>query len=152
MVQSSPQTASTRKPDLDSGEHIEAFVRRFYEQLLEDDWLAPVFLDVAAIDLDEHLPRIAAYWKKMLLGEPGYDRHMMVHHRNIHAQQSITPEHGRRWLAYFEATLDAYYAGPGAEKARNLAHTIMQNMMVQFAGMPGGYQRPGAGGNNKDES
>lgn len=151
MDQSSPQTASTRKPDLDSGEHIEAFVRRFYEQLLEDDWLAPVFVDVAAIDLDEHLPRIAAYWKKMLLGEAGYDRHMMVHHRNIHAQHAITPEHGRRWLACFEATLDEYYAGPVTERARHLANTIMQNMMVQFAGLPGGGAQ-GASGTGKDES
>lgn len=138
------------KPDLDTAERIDGFVERFYDRVLADEELAPVFLDVAGIDLREHLPRIAAYWKKMLLGEPGYDRHMMVHHRNIHARRSITPELGRRWLAHFEATLDEHYTGPVAERARALANTIMKNMMVQFAGFPGGPRE--TRGEKKDES
>lgn len=135
---SRPQSPVSGKPDLDSGARIEAFVRRFYDRLLSDPELAPLFLDVAGVDLDEHLPVIAAYWKKMLLGEPGYDRHMMARHRELHGKHALTPELGRRWLAHFEATLDENHTGPGAERARQLARTIMSNLMGQLSRLPGG--------------
>lgn len=127
-----------KRPDLDSGKEIERFVRRFYDRLLADPELAPFFLEVAGVDLDAHLPLIAAYWKKMLLGEPGYDRHTMARHRALHGKRSLTPEHGRRWLAHFEATLDAHYAGPVTERARRVARNVMKNLMRQLAARSGG--------------
>lgn len=132
-----PREPSDR-PDLDSGEEIERFVRRFYDRLLADPQVAPLFLDVAKVDLDEHLPLIAAYWKKMLLGEPGYDRHTMARHRALHGKRALTREDARRWLACFEATLDAYYAGPVSERARRVARNVMKNLMKQVETLPGG--------------
>jgi hypothetical protein len=55
------------KPDLDSPEHIRRFVHAFYAHLLNDEQLAPIFLDVAQIDLQKHLPLICSYWEKLLL-------------------------------------------------------------------------------------
>mgnify|MGYP001787507611 CR=1 FL=1 len=40
-----------QKPDMDSRENIELFVDRFYERMLADEQLAPIFVDVAGIDL-----------------------------------------------------------------------------------------------------
>ncbi|MDP4650984.1 MAG: hypothetical protein NWS56_04425, partial [Haliea sp.] len=50
--------ANRGKPDLDCRANIEAFVQRFYARVLTDPQLAPIFLDVAQIDLDVHLPHI----------------------------------------------------------------------------------------------
>ena len=72
-----------KKPDLDSREQIDSFVDRFYARLLQDERLAPIFVDVAEIDLAVHLPHIKAYWCKLLLGEQGYRRHTMNIHRQL---------------------------------------------------------------------
>ncbi|HCD57283.1 MAG TPA: globin, partial [Halieaceae bacterium] len=52
------------KPDLDNRATIEGFVDQFYARVLADPRLAPIFLDVAQIDLDVHLPHIKDYWCK----------------------------------------------------------------------------------------
>ena len=73
------------RPDLDSAEHIAAFVDAFYERVLADPQLAPIFLDTAGVDLAQHLPHIRAYWEKLILGREGYRRHTMNIHRALHA-------------------------------------------------------------------
>lgn len=116
------------KPDLDSRAHIEAFVDRFYAKVLADPQLAPIFLDVAHIDLAVHLPHIKDYWCKLLLGERGYNRHTMDIHRHLHGKRPLTAADFQRWLSLFTATLDAHYSGERAERARQLAATIATNM------------------------
>ena len=120
------------KPDLDSREHIEAFVDRFYARMLEDEQLAPIFLNVAAIDLAVHLPHIKDYWCKLLLGERGYRRHTMNIHRQLHGKQPLHAEDFQRWLALFNATLDAGFAGERTERARQVAASIAANMAASL--------------------
>ena len=116
------------KPDLDSRENIEAFLDLFYQRILEDPQLSPIFLEVAAIDLDVHLPHIRDYWCKLLLGERGYRRHTMNIHRQLHGRQALQSGDFQRWLALFNATLDDNFAGQHAERARQVAAAIAANM------------------------
>ncbi len=128
-------TTQTQKPDLDSRDAIEAFVDRFYARLLADEQLAPVFLDVAGIDLAVHLPHIKDYWCKLLLGEQGYRRHTMNIHRQLHGKQALRAGDFQRWLALFNATLDEGFRGEQTERARRIAAAIAGNME---AGLPSG--------------
>jgi hemoglobin len=128
-----PVTIQTRKPDLDSREAIEAFVDRFYTRLLADEQLAPVFLDVAGIDLSVHLPHIKDYWCKLLLGERGYRRHTMNIHRQLHGKQPLGAGDFQRWLALFNATLDEGFSGEQTERARRIAAAIAGNMQAGLA-------------------
>jgi hemoglobin len=114
--------------DLDTRANVEQFVDAFYARLLADPLLAPIFVDVAAVDLSVHLPHIKDYWCKLLLGEQGYQRHTMAIHRQLHARRALTSEDFTRWLGLFEETLDEGYAGPHAEKARRIATAIAGNM------------------------
>lgn len=114
--------------DLDSPAHIEQFVNAFYVQVLRDPELAPIFLEVAAIDLDKHLPLICSYWEKLLLGEPSYQRHTMNIHREVHAKQPFTDDHFKRWLTLFIDTCNRLCLGPYAEKAKRTATRIAGNM------------------------
>lgn len=116
------------KPDLDSREHIEQFVDRFYARMLQDEVLAPIFVDVAGIDLDVHLPHIKDYWCKLLLGEKGYQRHTMNIHRALHGKRPLRADDFARWLDYFQTTVDMYYAGERAERAKQVAASIADNM------------------------
>lgn len=118
------------KPDLDTPDRIRDFVHAFYERLLRDPHLAPIFIDVAAIDLDRHLPLICSYWEKLLLGDKRYQRHTMNIHRLLDARRPLTEADFGRWLGHFNATLDASYAGPLAEQARRTAAQIASNMHV----------------------
>lgn len=117
-----------RLPDLDSRANIEFFVDRFYERLLADEQLAPIFVDVAQIDLGTHLPHIKDYWCKLLLGERGYQRHTMNIHRQLHGKRPLRAEDFQRWLAFFTSTVDTHFAGERAERAKRVAATIAANM------------------------
>jgi hemoglobin len=116
------------RPDMDSRENIEFFVDRFYERLLADEQLAPIFVDVADIDLAVHLPHIKDYWRKLLLGEKGYQRHTMNIHRQLHTKRSLQAEDFERWLDFFTTTVDAHFAGDRAERAKQVAASIAANM------------------------
>ena len=115
-------------PDLDSPVDIDRFVDAFYDRVLVDPLLSPLFMDVAQVDLREHLPRIKAYWRKMLLGENAYDRHMMRRHRSVDALHPFGDVHYERWVALFEETLATGFSGPGARRAADLARRIAGNM------------------------
>ena len=116
------------KPDLDSPQHIQHFVEAFYGKMLRDEQLAPIFLEVAAIDLKHHLPLIRSYWEKLLLGEGDYRRHTMNIHRAVHAKRPITADDFQRWLSFFHATVDENFEGPKAQRAKEVASHIAANM------------------------
>ena len=120
--------AGAHKPDLDSRKNIECFVELFYERLLSDEQLAPIFVDVAEIDLAVHLPHIKDYWCKLLLGEKGYQRHTMNIHRQLHTKRPLHKQDFQRWLTFFTKTVDAHYAGEKAERAKHVAASIAANM------------------------
>ena len=117
-----------QKTDLDSRENIEAFVDEFYRLIFADEQLAPIFLDVAAIDLAVHLPHIKSYWCKLLLGDKNYRRHTMNIHRQLHGKQPLQAGDFQRWLKLFNTALDEGFAGERTERARKVAASIAGNM------------------------
>ena len=121
-------TNASHKPDLDSPENIAAFVEAFYDRLLADKHLAPIFVDVANIDIREHFPRIQAYWQKLLLGDSAYQRHTMNIHRQLHSKQALQPSDFEQWLDYFINTADAHFSGEKTERAKRVASSIAVNM------------------------
>jgi hemoglobin len=123
-VHPSPQSL----PDLDCRENIECFVDLFYAKILQDEQLAPIFLDVAAIDLNVHLPHIKNYWCKLLLGDRTYSRHTMNIHRQLHGKQALTALDFQRWLDTFVTVVDASFSGDRTQRAKRVAATIAANM------------------------
>lgn len=120
--------------DLDNRQAIERFVDLFYERLLADEQLAPIFVDVARIDLSVHLPHIKDYWCKLLLGEKSYQRHTMNIHRQLHTKRPLHAGDFQRWLEYFVAAVDENYAGERAERAKQVAASIAANMEKSLPG------------------
>ncbi len=121
-------TGERHGQDLDSRENIERFVDLFYQRMLADEQLAPIFVDVAEIDLDVHLPHIKDYWCKLLLGEKNYQRHTMNIHRQLHGKRPLASDDFERWLAFFKATVDDNFTGERAERAKRVAASIAANM------------------------
>lgn len=114
--------------DLNTVEDIERFVTRFYNDLLKDPQLSPIFLEVAGIDLSVHKPLIIRYWEKLLLGGRAYQRHTMNIHRAVHSKHTLSPHDFECWFAHFERNIDLLFQGPTATRAKRLASTIADNM------------------------
>ena len=116
------------KPDLDSKAHIKQFVESFYDKVLSDSLLAHIFIDVASININAHLPLIQSYWEKLLLGDRQYQRHTMNVHRQIDQKFSFSDDEFQRWLVLFKQTASEEFSGEKTDRAVILASTIAKNM------------------------
>jgi hemoglobin len=115
--------------DLDTPEAIAELVDAFYRKVLADARLRPLFVDVAGIELEAHVPRIRAYWRKLLLGERGdYRRNMVARHLALHGRCPLRHEDFVRWLVLFRETVDERFTGANARRALTLAATIAGNL------------------------
>jgi hemoglobin len=112
--------------DLDHPDAIAEMVRRFYADVAQDDLLGPMFNDVARVDWSEHLPKLAAFWCRVLLDLPGYSGNPFRAHALVHAQRSFTPAHFDRWLSLFRDTVELGWVGPNATRAVELARSVAQ--------------------------
>ncbi len=124
--------APRQQQDLDCAANIRLFVTAFYSRLLRDKKLADIFLEVARIDLNKHLPIICSYWEKLLLGGDAYRRHTMNIHRALHLRRPLREHEFRRWRRLFCATVDAHFGGPYSERAKRVASTIAANMKARM--------------------
>lgn len=110
--------------DLDSPAEIAEMVRRFYQDVAQDDLLGPVFDDVAQVDWGEHLPKLSAFWCRALLGVEGYVGNPYRAHALVHEKSPFTFDHFDRWLDLFHDTVELGWAGPNAQRAVDLAHDV----------------------------
>lgn len=133
---SSPQARPAPTRDLDTAEEIAEMVRRFYQDVAQDDLLGPVFEDVAGVDWAEHLPKITAFWCRMLLGQHGYDGNPLQAHRRVHALEPFTTAHFTRWLELFHETLDEGWVGPITQHAKGVAARVARVHSTQLNGVP----------------
>ena len=121
-------STDTDMTDLDTPQNIDLFIHSFYNKLLKDELMAPLFLDHANIDITTHLSTISLYWQKMLWGDPQYNNHTMNIHRAIHRDHPFEAQHFRRWFFYFEQTATESFSGTFTEKALDIAQKIILNM------------------------
>lgn len=131
-MRDAPRPTPTR--DLDSPDQIAELVRRFYGDVAQDDLLGPMFNDVAQVDWSEHLPKLTAFWCRVLLGMPGYAGNPFRAHMLVHAQRAFTPAHFERWLTLFHETLELGWTGPYADRAGEVADNVARVHSQQIIG------------------
>ncbi len=118
--------------DLDTRAQIHDLVIRFYREIAFDDLLAPVFGEVAEVDWTVHIPRLIDYWCRVLLGHPGYDGYILAAHRHVHGIEPFEIELFDRWYILFAETVDAEWAGPNADTAKNHAARMANTLARQL--------------------
>lgn len=116
--------ADPQPRDLVDRTDIATLVRTFYGRAFEDPLLGPVFLDVARLDLDAHLPVMCEFWETALFRAGLYRRNAFEVHARLHLKSALTASHFRRWLELWIATTDDLFAGPHAETAKTQAGRI----------------------------
>lgn len=132
--------------DLDTVDEVAEMVRRFYQDVAQDDLLGPLFVEVAGVDWNEHLPKLTAFWSRVLLGIHGYDGNPMRAHRETHRQEPFTHAHFERWISLFYDTIRGGWRGPVADRAMVLARNVAKVHSTQLTGDPYFAPPPGEGG------
>jgi hemoglobin len=112
----------TTRGDIIDRADCERLVRAFYGRALVDPMIGWIFVDVAKLDLDAHVPRITSFWETVLLGAHSYGGGAFRPHAVLHAQVGLRSGHFERWLTLWAATVDELFAGERAELAK--AHAV----------------------------
>jgi len=120
--------------DLDEPSDVAEMVRRFYRDVAQDDVLGPLFNDVAQVDWAEHIPKLSAFWCRILFGTSGYTGNPFRAHQRVHARRPFTAAHFDRWLELFSEAVDMGWTGTNAETAKALARDVARVHHHRLAG------------------
>ncbi len=112
------------KSDIATRDDCERLVRAFYARAFEDERLGPIFVDVAQLDLDSHVPRITSFWETVLLGARSYSGGAFVPHYDLDQLTPLTPELFSRWVLLWTMSVDERFSGPVAEEAKHRANLV----------------------------
>lgn len=125
------------RADIADRDDIAALLRDFYGRAFLDPLLGPVFVDVARLDLEAHLPVMCDFWETVLFRSGRYHGNALVPHRRLHALTPLTPRHFARWLELWRETVDDRHCGPRAEAAKVQATRIADSMCRRLDGSVG---------------
>ncbi|QEC49499.1 group III truncated hemoglobin [Baekduia soli] len=113
---------ATELHDIETREDCERLVRAFYARAMTDPIIGFIFTDVAHLDLEAHVPVIAAFWETVLLGAKTYTGGAFGPHADLNAKVPLRSGHFERWLVLWGRTVDELFAGERATAAK--AHAI----------------------------
>lgn len=129
-----PETAD--KPDIRTRADCEVLVRRFYSRALVDPLIGWIFVDVAKLDLEAHLPKVASFWETVLLGARSYGGGAFAPHAAVHARAPLRKAHFDRWLMLWSESVDELFAGPTADQAKAHAQRVARAFHNRLEGRP----------------
>lgn len=127
---------SAGRTDIETRADVDRLVRAFYEQALTDPVIGFLFTDVAHLDLEAHLPRIAAFWETILLGVRTYEGSPFPPHLEIHQKAGLREGHFQRWLSLWFATVDELFEGERADAAKVHALRVAQAFHSRLQAFP----------------
>jgi hemoglobin len=135
---------STSAADIETRDDCERLVRAFYGRAMADPVIGWIFVDVARLDLEAHVPRIASFWETILLGGRSYSGGAFRPHAVLHARVGLRAGHFERWLWLWSTTVDELFAGQRAELAKAHAARVAAAFHARLANLP--VARPAAAG------
>ncbi len=112
--------------DIETRADCERLVRAFYGRALVDPIIGWIFVDVAKLDVEAHVPRIASFWETILLGARSYGGGAFAPHAALNARVRLRAGHFERWLLLWRATVDELFVGERAELAKAHALRVAQ--------------------------
>ena len=104
---------------------------------MTDPMIGFLFVDVAKLDLEAHVPVIASFWETILLGARSYGGGAFAPTPRCTRKAPLRAGHFERWLVLWRATVDELFAGERAELAK--AHAL--RVAARVPRPPGGHGR-----------
>ena len=124
------ESIRTARPDLSAGAPMLALLEAFYADVTRDALLARYF---DGLEMSTHLARIAAFWDTVAFDAGRYSGNVFEPHRMM---PGLEAAHFTRWLAAFERVVDERHVGPGAERAKAVAHRVAWMMQLRLRLVP----------------
>jgi hemoglobin len=118
--------------DIEDRADCERLVRAFYGRALTDPLIGWIFVDVAKLDLEEHVPVITSFWETMLLGTRTYTGGAFAPHAALNAKVPLRSGHFERWLVLWGSTVDELFAGERAELAKAHAQRVARAFLQRL--------------------
>jgi hemoglobin len=118
--------------DITTRADIAALVTEFYRRAFDDPLLGPIFVDVARLDIQAHLPIMCDFWQAVLLRAGTYHRNALTVHTALHRRTPLTATHFTRWTTLWNSTVDDLFAGPVAARAKTQAGRIATSLHTRL--------------------
>ena len=120
------------KHDIQTRDDLFLLVKTFYEKLFADELLQTIFIDVAKIKLEEHLPILVDFWDSILLDGDTYRRNQMEKHIDLNKKFPLQKQHFDQWIFLWNQTIDELFIGEKAEHAKFRAKSIADIMSYKM--------------------
>ncbi|HUM52725.1 MAG TPA: group III truncated hemoglobin [Chitinophagales bacterium] len=120
------------KHDIQTRDDLYLLVKTFYEKLFADELLKTIFIDVAKIKLEEHLPILVDFWDSILLDGDTYRRNQMEKHTELNKRFRLEKQHFDQWIFLWNQTIDELFIGEKAEHAKFRAKSIADIMSYKM--------------------
>jgi len=129
-----------RLSDIETRADIAIVVRDFYTRAFADPLLGEIFVDIARMDLDAHLPVMCDFWETVLFRVGKYHSNAFHVHVALDRLVHLEPRHFDRWLQLWRETVDSRHRGPRAERAKLQGSRIARSMSRRLNRAP--HTRP----------
>lgn len=116
------------KSDILTRADIERLINQFYFLVLKDEEIALFFNEVAKVDWEHHLPQMYNFWESVLFSKKIFQGNPLRKHLELNQNQQMTHKHFAVWMRIFTLTVDDLFAGENAEKIKQFAQMIRNNL------------------------
>ena len=120
------------KTDIRDRKDLEVLMNAFYSKLLQDTTINYIFIDVAKIDIKEHIPVIVDFWETILFQTGTYQKNAIQPHLDLNQKTRFKAGHFKTWLSHFEETVDQLFEGETATRAKQRANSIATIMQIKL--------------------
>ena len=112
-------------------ETIRQLVDKFYARVRDDAVLSLVFESKLAGKWQVHMPRMYAFWTKVLLGTGDFQSNVFGKHMGL---SGIEKDHFVRWLTLFKDTSIEVFGPEGAKAPLQVAERIAASLQMGYFG------------------
>ncbi len=117
------------KKDITTKVDIEKMVILFYEKVVVDPILGPVFNGAKKINWESHIPLMCDFWENVLFFSGTYTGNPINLHQHLHKVMPLSQQHFQQWNVLFVETVDELFSGKTALLAKQRALNI--SMIIQ---------------------
>lgn len=110
------------KKDIENLEDVKLLVNEFYGKVRQNELLQPIFDGVIQDRWPEHLEKMYCFWQTILLDEHTYNGAPFP----PHALLPVNIQHFNTWLSLFYETVDEFFEGRNADKAKGQGQRMAQ--------------------------
>jgi hemoglobin len=116
-----PPPPAQRRP-IETIDDVGLLVRRFYQAVIPDPLLGPIFHGMA-VDWSVHIPKLIDFWSARLLDVTGYEGNPVGAHQPVLERYPFGPAELEQWLTLWDETVDELFVGDVADLAKQRART-----------------------------